>query len=46
MVLATGAGKAAAVARVRAGEPLPVAMIGLSHWFLDEAAGGSLAETG
>lgn len=45
VVLATGAGKAEAVSRVRAGEQLPVAMIGLSHWFLDQAADGSLVST-
>jgi 6-phosphogluconolactonase/glucosamine-6-phosphate isomerase/deaminase len=39
-VLATGSGKADAVFQVRAGETLPVSMVGESDWYLDAEADG------
>ncbi len=38
VVLAGGASKAATMARICAGEPLPVNLIGDIHWFVDEAS--------
>ncbi len=38
VVLAAGASKAAIMARIRAGEALPVNQVGDIHWFVDEAS--------
>ncbi len=38
IVLATGTGKAEAIARIRHGEALPVSMIGEAQWYVDNAA--------
>jgi len=38
VVLAAGDSKAEIMARIRAGEPLPVNQVGGIHWFVDEAA--------
>jgi 6-phosphogluconolactonase len=38
VVLTAGASKRAIMARIRAGEPLPVNQVGDIHWFVDEAS--------
>ena len=38
IVLVSGSGKREALAQLKQGMPLPVARIGPSHWFVDEAA--------
>ncbi|MGD8526701.1 MAG: 6-phosphogluconolactonase [Thioalkalispiraceae bacterium] len=38
LILASGSSKAAVVARIKAGEDLPVNTIGNIHWYVDEAA--------
>ena len=44
VVLVAGQAKAETVARVQAGEPLPVNLVGPALWFVDAAAAGSMAD--
>jgi 6-phosphogluconolactonase len=41
LFLVTGAAKAPALARIRAGEPLPAGMVEGAEWLVDEAAAGA-----
>jgi 6-phosphogluconolactonase/glucosamine-6-phosphate isomerase/deaminase len=43
LLLVAGAAKAPAFARIRAGEPLPAALVERAEWLVDAAAAGEAA---